>query len=217
MSARDNILARVRVALRRDLDGAAGMEAERGHLDAHAISPRPHVDGDLTARFIDKAQQLSSTIGHASRVQQVPAAVATYLRAHALPMHAVCWQALHMLNWVDQDMLVEARPARASDLVGITEVFCAIAETGTLMTLSGEHTPPAASLLPETHIAIVRVSQIVPSMEEAWHCLRYTYGEMPRAVNFISGPSRTSDIEQTLTLGAHGPYRVHVILVSEED
>ena len=64
---------------------------------------------------------------------------------------------------------------------------------------------------------MLSAAQIVPSMEEGWQRLRYTYGPttfMPRAVNFISGPSRTADIEQTLTLGAHGPYRVHVILLS---
>jgi L-lactate dehydrogenase complex protein LldG len=49
-------------------------------------------------------------------------------------------------------------------------------------------------------------------MEEAWQLLRAELGAPPRAVNFISGPSRTADIEQTVTLGAHGPYRVHVIL-----
>jgi len=68
------------------------------------------------------------------------------------------------------------------------------------------------SLLVETRIAVVRSSQIVLSREEAWQCLRQSEQPWPRAVNFMSGPSRTADIEQTVTLGAHGPYRVHVIL-----
>jgi len=50
-------------------------------------------------------------------------------------------------------------------------------------------------------------------MEEAWALLKGQQGAVPRAVNFISGPSRTADIEQTIIIGAHGPYRVHVILV----
>jgi L-lactate dehydrogenase complex protein LldG len=70
------------------------------------------------------------------------------------------------------------------------------------------------SLLPETHIAIVNVNRIVRGMEDAWALLRAEHGSaMPRAVNFISGPSRTADIEQTLVLGAHGPYRVHIVLL----
>ena len=77
----------------------------------------------------------------------------------------------------------------------------------------GPQTPPAASLLPETHVAVVSRSRIVTGMEDAWALLRAEHGVLPRAVNFISGPSRTADIEQTVSLGAHGPYRVHIILL----
>jgi L-lactate dehydrogenase complex protein LldG len=59
----------------------------------------------------------------------------------------------------------------------------------------------------------VRGSRIVRNMEEAWALCRAETRVLPRAVNFISGPSRTADIEQTVTLGAHGPYRVHIVLV----
>jgi hypothetical protein len=72
--------------------------------------------------------------------------------------------------------------------------------------------PATVSLLPETHIAMVPVSRIVATMEDAFALLRAERGELPRAVNFISGPSRTGDIEQTIVLGAHGPCRVHLIL-----
>ena len=97
---------------------------------------------------------------------------------------------------------------------GITGSFCAIAETGTLMLCSAPDSPATVSLLPETHIAIVDARRIVPGMEEAWQLARERFGDLPRSVNFISGPSRTGDIEQTIVLGAHGPYRVHLILVS---
>ena len=69
------------------------------------------------------------------------------------------------------------------------------------------------SLLPETHVAIVAAGRIVRGMEEAWQLARTELGELPRAVNFVSGPSRTGDIELTIVLGAHGPYRVHVVVV----
>lgn len=205
--AREAILGRVRAAL----------GDKREAMTARGAHPRPRVDGDLVARFRERAVGLSSTVAEVARMAEVPAAVAHYLRTNNLPMRAVCWRGLRMLNWLQAGVLVEERVADAEDAVGITETFCAIAETGTLMTLSGEHTPPVTSLLPATHIAVVRESQIVPAMEEAWQRLRAAHGPadfMPRAVNFISGPSRTADIEQTLTFGAHGPYRVHILLVS---
>lgn len=213
MSARENILARVRAAL----PGSEGVAAMRAHIERHGISARPRVEGDLKARFCEQARGLFSTVAEVDEVCAVPAAVAAYLKTHQLPFEAVCWPEFASLDWRGHGVNMEARACRETDRVGLTSAFCAIAETGTLMTLSGKDTPPATSLLPETHIAVLSAAQIVPSMEEGWQRLRYTYGPttfMPRAVNFISGPSRTADIEQTLTLGAHGPYRVHVILLS---
>ena len=165
------------------------------------------------ARFREQALRLASTIEEVTSLDGVPAAVARYLRQHGLPLVAVCWPQFAGLPWQGAGVDVEARAARDTDLVGITGAFCAIAETGTLMTLSGAGTPATVSLLPETHVAVVQASRIVPGMEEAWGLARSELGALPRAVNFISGPSRTADIEQTVTLGAHGPYRVHILLV----
>ncbi len=134
-------------------------------------------------------------------------------------MQGVCWPSLASLGWAGVGLQVEARPANGDDPVGITGCFCAIAETGTLMLLSGPETAATTSLLPETHIAVVRVSRIVPSMEDGFALLRAEHGELcgalPRAVNLVSGPSRTGDIEQTIVLGAHGPYRVHLVLIDD--
>ena len=94
-------------------------------------------------------------------------------------------------------------------------MFAALAETGTLMLVSGPDTPATASLLPETHVAIVPAGRIVKRMEEGWALARAELGELPRAVNFVSGPSRTADIDQTLVLGAHGPYRLHMVIVGD--
>jgi len=127
----------------------------------------------------------------------------------------VCTPQVAELAWAGAGVRVEARAARDEDLVGITGCFCAIADTGTLMLCSSRASPAAVSLLPETHVAIVPVSRIVPFMEEAWALVRRELGALPRAVNFVSGPSRTGDIEQTIVLGAHGPYRVHIVLVRE--
>ena len=216
MSARDNILARIRAAQGRA--GAPSLQertAVAAYITAHPQGPRPQSDWEPVARFRDRALSLASTLTEVTSVTGVPEAIATYLTSHSLPPAAVCWPEFGTLDWRGAGLAVEARAAGESDLVGITGCFCAIAETGTLVLLSGPDTPPGASLLPETHIAVVNVNRIVPGMEEAWTLLRAAPGgAMPRAVNFISGPSRTADIEQTVTLGAHGPYRVHIVLIS---
>jgi L-lactate dehydrogenase complex protein LldG len=81
------------------------------------------------------------------------------------------------------------------------------------MLASGPGSPASVSLLPETHVALVGAARIVAFMEEAWDLARAELGQLPRAVNFVSGPSRTGDIEQQIVMGAHGPYRVHIVVM----
>jgi L-lactate dehydrogenase complex protein LldG len=214
LSARASILARIRTAQGRAVTVRADeRDAVAQYLAAHPQGPRPQLDADIGARFRDRALNLATTMAEVKTVGDVPAAVASYLHQLNLAPVAVCWPEFAALDWVAQGLRVENRAARGDDLVGITGAFCAIAETGTLMMCSGPDTPPVTSLLPETHIAIVPRGRIVAGMEDAWALLRRERGVLPRAVNFISGPSRTADIEQTVTLGAHGPYRVHLLLL----
>jgi len=217
MNSRQDILDRVRSRLGRNPENAiaAGKEID-AWLARHPEGPRPAVRGDLVEVFCEKSRKLSSTVEAVASVADVPAAVARYLSSLQLAPSAVCWPQLAELPWAAAGIEVAARAAVDADLVGITGSFCAVAETGTLMLLSGPDTPATASLLPETHIAVVNASRVVPGMEEAWNLVRAERGELPRAVNFISGPSRTGDIEQTIVLGAHGPYRVHIVLVRGE-
>ena len=212
--SRRRILARIRARQGKTAErDAAETALVRAHLDAHAVNPTPHDAPDPIAHFRSRALSLASTVDDAARFEEVPARVARYLRERALPLQVVCWPEFVALDWAAHDIAVEARCARGEDLVGITGAYCAIAETGTLMLVSGADTPSTVSLLPETHIAVVHESRIVSKMEDAWALWRAENRELPRAVNFISGPSRTADIEQTVTLGAHGPYRVHIVIV----
>jgi L-lactate dehydrogenase complex protein LldG len=146
-------------------------------------------------------------------MSEVPAAVARYLYGQGISRQAIAWRTLQDLPWQENGIAVEYRKPVNEDMVGITGCFCAIAETGTLLLLSGPDTYSSAALLPETHIALLPVARIVGAMEDAFALAKAERGELPRATNFISGPSRTGDIEQTIVLGAHGPYRVHVILI----
>ncbi|MQY50618.1 lactate utilization protein C [Rhodocyclus tenuis] len=215
--ARDEILARVRGALARDpATLTARRQAVAQMIATPQAGPRPQPRGDLAARFAERSLSMSSTVDRLATRADVPAAVARYLAANSLPGTGVCWPELADLDWQSAGLVLAGRPAGGDDLLGITGTFCAIAETGTLMLLSGPQTAATTSLLPETHIAVVPASRIVSDMEAAFALLRSERGSLPRAVNFVSGPSRTGDIEQTIVLGAHGPYRVHLLILDNE-
>ena len=216
-SARRNILARIRLAQGRpELPTAAERQAVEDYIARHPIAPQPTVGEDLLTHFEQQAQRLASTTQRVARMTDVPAAVAGFLAANGLSPIAVCWPALAALAWSEAGLQVEPRAPNGSDMVGISGVFAAIAETGTLMMLSGPQTPASTHLLPETHVAIVAASQVVAHYEDAFARVREERGAPPRAMNLVSGPSRTGDIEQTIVLGAHGPYRVHLVLVEGE-
>jgi L-lactate dehydrogenase complex protein LldG len=98
--------------------------------------------------------------------------------------------------------------------VGITTAQAAIAETGTLVLESAAERHRLVSLVPPVHIAIIAASRIAASLGEALALLREGKDLSP-AVTFITGPSRTADIELTLTIGVHGPQELYVIVVAE--
>ncbi|HXF17982.1 MAG TPA: lactate utilization protein C [Burkholderiales bacterium] len=215
MSARENILRRIREANGREAGETAGRRiAIRKKLDDRSRGPLPTMAWEPVPHFKERCIAMMSTVSEVESLDGVPHALASYLKANQLPATGVCWAEFAALNWAGSGLTIEARPSHAEDKLGITGVFCALAENGTLMLLSGETTPATTSLLPETHVAVVPFSRIVRTMEDGWDLLRRERGVLPRQVNFISGPSRTADIEMTLVLGAHGPFRVHVILVT---
>jgi L-lactate dehydrogenase complex protein LldG len=218
--ARARILGRIRKSQGRGTGRVSATEREAiaTYLKAHPRGPQPELgmatQAERVARLRAKAEALSSTSEEVAAMADVPAAVARYLAAHKLATRGCVWPSLAQLGWKAAGLDLAARAPNGDDPVGVTGAFCAIAETGTLMMLSGPDTPASASLLPETHVAVVPCSRVVAVMEDGWDLARDERGRMPRAVNFISGPSRTGDIEQTIVLGAHGPYRVHLVLVT---
>jgi L-lactate dehydrogenase complex protein LldG len=213
--ARERILARIRKAHGRGASrpSQAELEAIETYLRAHPRGTLPKVDGDLVARFRTRAEAMQSTTEEVAAEGDAPAAVARYLRAGMLPLTGCVWPQLAHLDWKAAGLVLEPRVANANDAIGVTGAFAAIAETGTLVLTSGPDTPATASLLPETHVAVVSASRIVAHMEDAFALAREAFGQLPRAINFVSGPSRTADIDQTIVVGAHGPSRVHIVLI----
>jgi len=103
------------------------------------------------------------------------------------------------------------RDVQARAEFGVTGCDAAIAETGSLVLLSGAGKPRAASLLPPVHIAIVHRTEMMMTMGE-YFARRTATIATAASCTFITGPSRTADIELTLTVGVHGPRKVIVVI-----
>ena len=174
-SARDNVLSRVRKALGKRERDIAALAAAEAIIAGHAQGPRPRLAENRVERFIERARDMESTVERVVDRAIIPAAVARYLDGLQLPpalsaqkSHAgVCWPEFAALDWAGAGLAIEARPTTGGDRLGITGTYCAIAETGTLMLISGAQTPTTLNFLPETHIAVVRRDQVVATSEKA--------------------------------------------------
>jgi L-lactate dehydrogenase complex protein LldG len=223
MSARSQILDGIRRSLHRgELSGDARTAVDqrlaappRGPSVARAQLPQP----EKVALFCQWAEANNATVARVS-APEVPGEIAGYLARNNLPAAAAMAPSpqLDDYDWASQKMLNLRRGrAEASDHVSITGAFAGIAETGTLVMTSGPEHPVSLNLLPDTHVVVLREADIVSGYEDVWARLRARYGKnaMPRTVNTITGPSRTGDIEQAMELGAHGPRRMHIVVVRE--
>ncbi|MBM3504901.1 MAG: lactate utilization protein C [Alphaproteobacteria bacterium] len=214
---RDAILVSIRDALGRGPLGAEARDLVSEHIRRHArnlVPDRGNVDADTkVALFSRQIQETHATLEYVATTDDVPGAITRYLSGKNLPAKVVLAPALAKLPWNEQPLLeTKVGATRGEDAVAVTGAFAAIAETGTLLLTSGAESPQTLHLLPEHHVVVVRRDQVVGSMEDCWDRLR-AQGPLPRTAMFVSGPSSTADIELTHYLGAHGPRRLHVIVV----
>lgn len=216
------ILTAIRRGLRRGAlpeDQAAML---RGRLERHprqlipARSRLPHAaQVDL---FVANVEKEFGSVTRVADASEIPGAVADYLAAQNLPGLFVMapHPELRAIDWSARPLLaIREGRAEGSDMVSVQHGFAAIAETGTLMLPSAAERPTTLNILTDTEIVVLRASRVVGAYEEAWDLLRSEIGTMPRNVMLVTGPSRSADIEQALELGAHGPRRLHVVLVED--
>lgn len=225
---RERMLGAIRRALGRGADGAADTAATATVADRLGTPKRGPIparsrlaSGAQVDLFEAMAREQAATVVRVADRDAVPAAVADYLKSSNLPprLRVARDAAVADLPWQTQPLLdIEFGRAAADDQVTLTPAFAGIAETGTLMLISGADRPTTLNFLPEVHIVVLTAAQVVGPYEDAWDRLRADVGGagLPRTVNFVTGPSRTADIEQTIQLGAHGPRRLHIILVDGE-
>lgn len=221
MTAREAIVGRIR----RSLGVAANDPRRNATVDGRLSRPPRGVIPargqlsveDRVALFITEALKVSATVARTADAADVPAAVADYLRAHNLPaiVRVGADPMFAAGAWSSSQIELKRGASDGSDAVGLSHAFAGVAETGTVVLLSGSDNPTTINFLPETHMVVVNAADIAGDYETAFDRIRARYGHasIPRTVNFVTGPSRSADIEQTLLLGAHGPRRLHIVVV----
>ncbi len=221
--SREAVLGAIRRGLRRGPlpeDQAAMLRDGLAAHPRHLIPARAQRAGaERIALFVACVEREFGTVGRVASPGAVPEAVATYLAGQNLPPELAIapHPELRAIPWSDRPLLrLREGRAEAADAVSVQHGFAGIAETGTLMLPSAPERPTTLNLLPETAIVVLRTGRVVAGMEDAWDLLRAEMAGMPRNVMLVTGPSRSADIESTLELGAHGPRRLHVVLVEDD-
>jgi L-lactate dehydrogenase complex protein LldG len=221
-ASREQMLGAIRTALRRGRLASATVATLERRLQqpcANVVPARGRLPAaERVELFIAEAERVNATTVRLASLDDIPTAVVFYLRAANIPavVRAGTDALLQAVPWAREPLLqVKTGVAVNEDTVSVTSAFAGIAETGTLMLYSAPESPTTLNFLPEVHIAVLPTDRIVGTYEDGWQRLRGLLGggKMPRVVNWITGPSRTADIEQTLLLGAHGPKRLHILLV----
>ncbi len=222
MSGRDVVLRKVRRAL-----GVTGEEAARRSAVAERLKKsEPNIIPERGKRdregrvalFREMAEAVSATVERVAASDDVPTAIARYLREQNLPaaFRAGADPAIGALPWDREPNLTRLSGASdGRDTVGLSCAIAGVAESGTLVLVSGPDNPTTINFLPDAHIVMLSADDIAGDYETVWQRMRERFGagKAPRTVNLVTGPSRSADIEQTLILGAHGPRALHIIVV----
>jgi L-lactate dehydrogenase complex protein LldG len=222
VSGREAVLAKVRRALGASADDTARRSAVRARLDhpsSNTIPARGQLDrAGRVALFKEMAERVSATVESLASADDVPAAVARYLRGRNFPLRLRTGSdpAIAALPWEREPHLERLQGASDGlDVVSFSHAFAGVAESGTLVLLSGPDNPTTLNFLPDAHIVMLSADDLAGDYEAVWSRIRERYGAggLPRTVNLVTGPSRSADIEQTLILGAHGPRALHILVV----
>jgi L-lactate utilization protein LutC len=166
-------------------------------------APLPQSDMARTKQFI---QELTAVQGHVHRTDDPTQAIVDFLQSRNI-------NHIHLEpNVLDESVLSKAGITVSHEpdpalRVGVTKALCGLADTGSILEADGDGSPLHASLLSEIHIAVLHESDILPALENALHLTGAT-----RSAVFITGHSRTGDIEMSHTIGVHGPKELIVVL-----
>jgi L-lactate dehydrogenase complex protein LldG len=219
---RNAVLSSVKAALGVQPDDAARRAVVEERLARHPRGTIPARarpgEAVMLALFQTMIESQGAAVTRAATPEDAVGAITSDLSAHGLPLSLRLGtdEVLRALPWAStREIRLLSGAADGEDVATLSRAVSAAAETGTLVLVSGPDNPTTLAFLPESHTVLVRRDDIVPCYEDAFDRLRAIYGDgvLPRTVNLISGPSRTADIEQTIVRGAHGPKRLHVVIL----
>ena len=172
---------------------------------------------ELIGRFIEEVEAVSGRVHRVADIDSGARQLETLIRASKTESlvvsrdsmaRAVSTRVMGRHRIIDPE---DDRDAIAKANMGLTGVRLAIAEHGTLMLAPEDDHGRLAALLPPHHVAVVRESELVGTLAEAIGQLESE--PQPATITFVSGPSRTADIEQTLVIGIHGPALLDILLI----
>ena len=223
MNARDEIINSIRshLALSQSHDQQeAKLKHDKGLPAAAQISVNGASLVDLFKESLEAVDGHCVVVNGEEEVVSALADILSHLQRTTLPVRRI---ALSDSKWVER--LVRQAPCEVEELaispsaadvfnfdVGITTAQAAIAETGTLVLDATQERHRVVSLVPPVHIAIIQSRQIYRTLGETLGIFHSAGSKLSRSLTFITGPSRTADIELTLTIGVHGPQEVYVIV-----
>lgn len=223
-SDRDTIIAAIRNSLgaRGDEPGRRGIV--RSRIERSPIGIIPERAGyDLAERidqFTASLKSQNAVVQEIENLKALPAAIVEQLSEFNLPARLRHGDdpVLSSLDWSETLVEIKTGAIQPDDTTALSRATTAAAETGTLILTSGTNNPSTLNFLPKTHLVVLMANDLCGSYEDAWGRLRAIYGHrrLPRMVNYVSGPSASADIEQTLIRGAHGPRQLAVFLVANE-
>ncbi len=205
--SRNAILARIRAANLKPTSPARDREPTPASLTSSGA--------DAVFRFRTAAEAKGVTVFNVNQPAELPLAITHTLSAANIRADAIRLNdpALLALPWSKANLTITRGAAEPHDVLTLSSAVAAVAETGSLLLASGPDNPTSLAFLAEMHLVAVQRCTIVGTFEEAFALLRIRYANnLPRAINIISGASRTGDIGGRIVQGAHGPRQLFVYI-----
>jgi len=220
------ILNSLKDRLERSANSRKSIEAMQAEVDDRLADPPTHplpargrcMGEERTSLFIRMAKEAGAEVERIASASLLPERLSLLLEGWGLNqgLLAATDPMLIALPWAAAGITLRHGRASSMDQVSIAVAYAGVAETGSLLLVATPQSPMSIHLLSDLHVVLLPVSRLFGTMEEAFVHLRRETPGLPSASMFVTGPSRTADIEQQMQLGAHGPRELRVYIDENE-